>query len=831
MTTPINGSKEFSWTYEALEKYEDAAFFAEELKTNGHELHMRMAELFEVLASKERTITCFPSGVSQEKLGRIWAVAMDTGLFSYQNLKIAGHRYFASLLEACKRNDSTLALSLIKIGLPVSGLVIDYVRKNTMTDVLRAILERPLPLPPDHIVKIIHYSNSKLNRAFIHMLSARTDVTAAHWQQALQQICLRGHRRAAHFLLTELDTTKLGDMYPPAIHRAVIAQDVPQLKQLIEAVPKEERRKIWPLTGQTALQLALSWQGRPTRNSHWIAYLKNQHIAQLLAHADTDLSIKVISEHATIDYPVHSMLLSSYTAVLSPEFGLTCRSIEVWENDTYEFIQLLNYCVSGRLTINPYSFGPLVRLADKYGFKGLQKQFQEWLAQNPEHVVTDEERSHIQTLPETSASPVAPAAISFPRKKIDNFESVEALFHALFAHEEVPILSVFCWMCEQGWASGVSFVLQNFLPSPAFLNQELIGSIRRGYLPIARLLVERGANREAVSPQQGWTALHLAVDAPHNRFELVTLLIPDPRRVSLEYINARNRNSLTAFSLSLANRDVETCTYLLLAGADPMIDDNPEDEITALIAAARDKLWPLLPVIIRNIPADKKSGYINTMSDEGETALGYAFLGDHEESVRTLLAEGAEITADVFTQVVDKKAVAPASKVLKEVPPEKRRELVNSPDSGEDTALHYACYNDDQPMIQFLLEAGADVWRTDHTKERSALHAFMYGSSFKSLDFLLDHIPQERMREFLNLPDHKGKTALHLLCKKAKNEKDALAVIDTLIKRGAGVLFEDGQEKTAAQVARNHLNTLLAIRLELTELSPEQKDLLAPYLT
>ena len=152
-------------------------------------------------------------------------------------------------------------------------------------------------------------------------------------------------------------------------------------------------------------------------------------------------------------------------------------------------------------------------------------------------------------------------------------------------------------------------------------------AIERGYIEIAKLLIDKGANIN-IQNREGHTALMLASIEGH--IEIAKLLIDKGAN-----INIQNREGHTALMLASIEGHTEIAKLLIDKGANINIQ-NREDH-TALMLASIKSHTEIAKLLI-----DKGAG-INIQNREGHTALMLATIEGHTEIVELLIDKRADI--------------------------------------------------------------------------------------------------------------------------------------------------------------------------------------------
>jgi ankyrin repeat protein len=210
----------------------------------------------------------------------------------------------------------------------------------------------------------------------------------------------------------------------------------------------------------------------------------------------------------------------------------------------------------------------------------------------------------------------------------------------------------------------------------------LVAAMKRLDRGAVRDLLRRGADVNAAEAD-GTTALHWA--SHHDDLEMAGLLVDAGARV-----NAANDLGATPLWSASLNRSIAMVSRLLRAGADPnaalLLGETP------LMVAARAGSPAVVAALL------EAGARVDARAPRGQTALMWAAAQRHADVVGVLLAHGADVHArsDVWSQVM---GVSPHGH------PDHNRDIPH----GGDTALMFAARVGDLPSARLLVAAGAHV--------------------------------------------------------------------------------------------------------------------------
>jgi len=274
-----------------------------------------------------------------------------------------------------------------------------------------------------------------------------------------------------------------------------------------------------------------------------------------------------------------------------------------------------------------------------------------------------------------------------------------------------------------------------------------------------RLPLLTGRDRDYLLPYEaklGWTRLHAAVDLG------VIELVEKALQKANDSVDARSRDGRTALHLAAVNGKTALVEMLIKAKANPNIKDK-KDQIAIQIAAQNDE-----PEIVRLLIADKSdvpdvfvaatagatdrlatlvkenANSVKLKNKQGLTALHVAAREGHADSVKTLIAGGADVKA-----------------------------IDGYPDEGHThgwTPLHMAAMAGKTPIVAILLDNGADVNAADKRGKHTPLHFAAWAGNADLVTLLLARKADR------NLKDAENRTPLALA--KEKGHKAVITLLE-----------------------------------------------------
>ncbi|CAG9984884.1 unnamed protein product [Clonostachys byssicola] len=173
--------------------------------------------------------------------------------------------------------------------------------------------------------------------------------------------------------------------------------------------------------------------------------------------------------------------------------------------------------------------------------------------------------------------------------------------------------------------------------SPSFDGSTpLIIATGAGRLDSIRLLLDHGAD-VSIADYAGWTPLHWAVN--RNRQHIVRLLVDCGADPTVESADGDTPLSICPFSLE--GKDLEDMEELLLAATRGWYErDTSRDSLKQLLSAARSGNLDSITSLF-----EKERVSVNSVDEDGYTALLFASEAGQDAAVKLLIELGAEIEA------------------------------------------------------------------------------------------------------------------------------------------------------------------------------------------
>ena len=214
-----------------------------------------------------------------------------------------------------------------------------------------------------------------------------------------------------------------------------------------------------------------------------------------------------------------------------------------------------------------------------------------------------------------------------------------------------------------------------------------------GYLEIARLLIDKGANVSAVD-EDGWTPLHVAAQNEHK--VVASLLIDGGADVS-----AVDEDEWTPLHVAAQNGHEEVAQLLIDRNADVSVVD--KDWWTPLYVAAQNGHEGVARLLI------DRDADVSAVDEDGWTPLYAAAQNGHEVVARLLIDRGADVS------VVDKYGRTPLYVAAQNGHDGVARLLIDRGanvrvfDKNGWTPLYVAAQNGHKAVARMLIDRGADI--------------------------------------------------------------------------------------------------------------------------
>ena len=227
----------------------------------------------------------------------------------------------------------------------------------------------------------------------------------------------------------------------------------------------------------------------------------------------------------------------------------------------------------------------------------------------------------------------------------------------------------------------------------------LHSAVENGHGDFARMLVERGTDVSA-QDKSGWNVLHMA-----SRFGYVDLA-----RILVERgadVSAKTENGWTALYLTCYDGHVYLARMLVERGAD--VSAQCDEGRTALHEASHRGHVDLARMLIE-CGAD-----VSAQGDDGRTALHLSLENDHVDLAQMLVECGAgastqDGSGSTALHLASRNGHVTLARMLME-----RGADVSAQDGNRWTALHFASCNGHVDLARILVERGADVSaQTEH---------------------------------------------------------------------------------------------------------------------
>ncbi|XP_053687301.1 uncharacterized protein LOC128736832 [Sabethes cyaneus] len=325
----------------------------------------------------------------------------------------------------------------------------------------------------------------------------------------------------------------------------------------------------------------------------------------------------------------------------------------------------------------------------------------------------------------------------------------------------------------------------------------LMLALQRGHLKAAECLLENGADVDALDSNRK-VALHYAAEKGYS--EIMDRLI-----TTATSVDAFSRHRETALILSSKAGHVQTVEFLL--GKNAKVNRMGSNRKTALHYAAEKGHLKIVQKLLTKEVADKTalvllSRYfdvanllrehqvdVNVRSSENQTALHYAASRGHVDSIRNLVAAGANInTTDEDGQtalmiLLDKGFLDAANYLMME------NVDVKVADSHGQTPLHFAAKKGLFEIFETLVDKGAEIDAADKNG-KTALMLSLDRGFFDAADVLLENGAS------VSAVDSDKCTALHIAARKG-----FVNSIEKLLKKEAPIDAVTDYGKTALMLS------------------------------
>ena len=291
----------------------------------------------------------------------------------------------------------------------------------------------------------------------------------------------------------------------------------------------------------------------------------------------------------------------------------------------------------------------------------------------------------------------------------------------------------------------------------------------KGNIETINILLSAGADPN-IADSRGETCIHHVAFA-NNSKEAVQAIINHGA-----YINATNKENITAIMIACQMGYTDTMNVLLSAGADLNIADNTG--ATWICHAAIGGNKETLQAVI-NLGAD-----VNTTNNNSKTVLMIACQKGHIDAMNVLLHAGADInSADNTGATWIHSAVIGDSKETLQAIINLGADVDTTNKHGV-TALMIACSKGNIDIINILLNAGADHNITD-TTGASWIHYAVDGGNKETLQAIIN------LDADINASNNESVTALMFTCRKGNTD-----IINVLLNAGADPNIADMNGKT-----------------------------------
>ena len=316
-------------------------------------------------------------------------------------------------------------------------------------------------------------------------------------------------------------------------------------------------------------------------------------------------------------------------------------------------------------------------------------------------------------------------------------------------------------------------------------NCALYIAITRGHSQVVQMLVDCGADMNAVNESQQTRQLHTAASGEKDCPELCSVLLEHKAK-----IDAVDEDGNQPLHWACKQGHTKTCWLLLSRGANVKAV-NKYAKTPLLIAAGGNKEYPDLCSVLLEHEAD-----VDAVDADGNQPLHLACKRGHFATGSLLLSHGADVTA------LDKQQRIPLHLASESILQSARvgssyalhiasESILQSARVGSSYALHIAADNGNIQAVQLLVGCGTDV-NAMNSSGKTPLHTAAGGKGDCSelCLILLEHNVE------IDAVDEDGNQPLHLACKKGHTR-----ICMLLLSNGADVNAVNRSNQTALHAA------------------------------
>ena len=304
---------------------------------------------------------------------------------------------------------------------------------------------------------------------------------------------------------------------------------------------------------------------------------------------------------------------------------------------------------------------------------------------------------------------------------------------------------------------------------------------KNGAINLAELLLDKGADIEALSQEYYWTGLHFATKSTH--IEMMRWLIEKGANV-----DAKDCVGRTALHLASSVGNTAAVRLLLENGAKTEIP--AYDQMTPLHFASQRDHHNSIELLL------KSGAKIDAQTSYKTTALDMALAGGNDKAAAKLLENGAKpfwtvpqgYQADTIFHDADTSGSDLFKGSLLSLPAGNMGSI-DCVNQNLQTPLHCATVNGNESVVRSLLDAGADIEEKDEIRRTPLLLASENGHT-AVMRLLLEQGAD------IDAKDEKDRTLLHLA-----SERGNIAAVDLLLKEGVDINAKQHDESTALHLA------------------------------